>query len=328
MATTTTAKTKTKARKKYDGPTGEEKLVMELVELMQRGVSPWKKDWGGTASFRNLITGHQYQGANPAVLHMYMQAREFSLPLFCGAGQAKKAGFSFRKGSKACYILRPQQCTAEAKDSDGNPIKDENGDTVKKTWIAYKGTAVFNVADLVAKDDKTQAKLDELILKAQGLNPEELPEKERNQAARDQLSKWVVQPSHGGSRAFYRASTDSIQMPDYKQFHTEAGYLSTLAHEMVHSTGHGSRLARGLGGNAFGSDDYAKEELIAELGAFLIGTRLEIGSNVENHASYLSSWIKCLKAEPKYLLKALSEANKAANLIAPVTTTTYESEEA
>ena len=112
-----------------------------------------------------------------------------------------------------------------------------------------------------------QAKLDELILKAQGLNPEELPEKVRNQAARDQLAKWVVQPEHGGSRAYYRASTDSIQMPDYKQFHTEAGYLSTLAHEMVHSTGHGSRLARGLGGNAFGSDAYAKEELIAELGA-------------------------------------------------------------
>ena len=88
MATTT--KAKTKARKKYDGPTGEEKLVMELVELMQRGVSPWKKDWGGTATFRNLITGHEYQGANPAVLHMYMQAREFTLPLFCGAGQPRK----------------------------------------------------------------------------------------------------------------------------------------------------------------------------------------------------------------------------------------------
>ena len=95
---------------------------------------------------------------------------------------------------------------------------------------------------------------------------------------------------------------------------------------MVHSTGHGSRLARGIG-NAHGSADYAKEELVAELGAFLIGSRLGIGSNVENHAGYLSHWIKVLRQEPKYLLKALSEANKAANLIAPVTTNTIESEE-
>ena len=325
MATTT--KAKTKARKKYDGPTGEEKLVMEIIELMEQGVNIWKKDWAGCSYFRNLITGHMYQGANIAVLEMYMSARGFELPLFCGAGQAKKAGFSFRKGSKACYILRPQQCTAEAKDKDGEVIKDDNGDPVKKTWIAYKATAVFNVADLVAKDDKAKAKLDDLILKAQGLNPEELPEKERNQAARDVLGQWVVQPKHGGSRAYYRPSTDSIQMPDYKQFHTEAGYLATLAHEMVHSTGHGSRLARNIG-TAHGSSDYAKEELVAELGAFLIGSRLGIGSNVENHAGYLSHWIKVLRQEPKYLLKALSEANKAANLIAPVTTITTESEEA
>ena len=88
--------------------TKEEKVVLELVELMQHGVQPWKKEWGGTATFRNLITGHEYQGANPAVLaHVHAGQGVHLASLLNGAGQAKKAGFSFRKGTyKACYILR------------------------------------------------------------------------------------------------------------------------------------------------------------------------------------------------------------------------------
>ena len=88
---------------------------------------------------------------------------------------------------------------------------------------------------------------------------------------------------------------------------------------MVHSTGHGSRLRRdGIVNFAgFGSDNYAKEELIAELGAFLVCTRLSIPSRTENHASYLNSWIKRLKEQPNFLLTAFSSARQAANLLVP-----------
>jgi antirestriction protein ArdC len=103
-------------------------------------------------------------------------------------------------------------------------------------------------------------------------------------------------------------------MPGRAQFETVEGLYATWAHEQVHSTGHSSRLARKLG-NSFGSADYAREELVAELGAFLICNRLEISSSTENHAAYLGHWAGVLKEGPKVLFKALSDATKAANLI-------------
>jgi antirestriction protein ArdC len=103
-------------------------------------------------------------------------------------------------------------------------------------------------------------------------------------------------------------------MPARQQFASAEGLYATWAHEQVHSTGHSSRLARDLS-NSFGSTGYAREELVAELGAFLICNRLEISSSTENHAAYLGHWAGVLKEGPKVLFKALSDATKAANAI-------------
>ena len=88
------------------------------------------------------------------------------------------------------------------------------------------------------------------------------------------------------------------------------------AHEQVHSTGHSSRLKRDLGG-AFGKPRYAREELVAELGAVLLGDRLEIGSELQSHAAYLEHWIALLQTEPQVLFQVLGEARQAVELIAP-----------
>ena len=103
-------------------------------------------------------------------------------------------------------------------------------------------------------------------------------------------------------------------MPERKLFDNSEALYATWFHEMVHSTGHSSRLQR-LKAASFGSNEYAKEELVAELGAFLICQRLQISSNTTNHAAYLSNWIGCLKQDPKYLLKALGKATAAVNRI-------------
>ena len=95
-----------------------------------------------------------------------------------------------------------------------------------------------------------------------------------------------------------------------------AAFYATWAHEQVHSTGHASRLKRDLGG-AFGKPRYAREELVAELGAVLLGDRLEIGSELQSHAAYLEHWIALLQAEPQVLFQVLGEARQAVELIAP-----------
>ena len=109
---------------------------------------------------------------------------------------------------------------------------------------------------------------------------------------------------------------DRIQLPDRASFHCPAAFYATWAHEQVHSTGHSSRLKRDLGG-AFGRARYAREELVAELGAVLLGDRLEIGSELQSHAAYLEHWITLLQAEPQVLFDVLGEARQAVELIAP-----------
>ena len=105
-------------------------------------------------------------------------------------------------------------------------------------------------------------------------------------------------------------------MPERTSFNNVESFYATWAHEQVHSTGHKSRLQRDLSGG-FGSKLYAREELVAELGAFLITRRIGISSDAQNHAAYLANWAAVLKEGPKVLFKVLSDATKAANLISP-----------
>ena len=127
-----------------------------------------------------------------------------------------------------------------------------------------------------------------------------------------------MQPSSRawGSCTTSCSSTASNQARRRASFHSPGAFYATWAHEQVHSTGHASRLKRDLGG-AFGKPRYAREELVAELGAVLLGDRLEIGSELQSHAAYLEHWIALLQAEPQVLFQVLGEARQAVELIAP-----------
>ncbi|WP_367279714.1 zincin-like metallopeptidase domain-containing protein [Synechococcus sp. CCFWC 502] len=119
-----------------------------------------------------------------------------------------------------------------------------------------------------------------------------------------------------GDRACYLPAIDRIQLSDRASFHSPAAFCAASAHEQIHSTGHESRLKRDLGG-AFWKARYARVELVAELGAVLLGDRLEIGSEIKSHAAYLGHWIELLKESPKVLFQVLSEARQPADLICP-----------
>ena len=316
--TTTTTKTKPARRTKYktssrvhSGPTAEEKLCQALVELIESGVNPWRKEWkeGASGGHRNLITGNRYQGGNPALLECYQVARGYELPLWCGASQARAKGWHPIKGSKCAYIIRPQANRFE--DEVENVVTGQL-ETVERAWVSYKPAAVFNVAELKGKDEQAQTMLDAAILEAQGLATT-APEPERLEHAEQVLSNWCVETKWQGDRAFYVPAADTITMPERHLFTSQAGLYATWSHECVHSTGNGKRLGRKFG--AKGSKAYAREELVAELGAFLVCNRLDIGSCTENHASYLKGYAEVLKEGPKVLFKVLSDATKAANLI-------------
>ncbi|MCX5946974.1 MAG: zincin-like metallopeptidase domain-containing protein [Cyanobacteria bacterium] len=310
--------------------TPEQKLVEAVIELMEAGTTPWRRPWDGRSGGHhlNLLSGRRYRGANPVLLTFGMHRRGSALPYWCGFAEARARGLVPRKGSKAVAIVRPQ-VQGRSRPTESSPIAhhqpspgtgepagapevgNQEAGAQERTWIRYKPLPLFNAADLVGPG------LEELIERrrfSEGL--ERRSEPERLAAAEAVLGAWPVPVSHGGDRACYWPEPDRIQLPDRCAFASPAAFYATWAHEGIHSTGHPSRLARDLGGGC-GSESYAREELVAELGAVLLGDRLEIGSDSANHAAYLAHWVQLLHQSPRLLFQVLSEARRAADLICP-----------
>jgi antirestriction protein ArdC len=136
--------------------------------------------------------------------------------------------------------------------------------------------------------------------------------------------------AYGGDRAYYSPSRDGIQLPERGAFTTDIAFYATAYHEMAHSTGHKSRLAREgvVESHYFGSATYSEEELVAELtSAFLCAETGVLPSTIENSTAYIKGWLSVLKSDPKILIRASSRAEKATNLILGKTTTPTEEEE-
>ena len=288
-------------KKSYVKP--EELIVNELIRALEDGVPVWRKEWSCKGGFRNLLTGKNYQGSNPALLCISSAVRGWHLPLFIGGGQAKSIGCLPKKGSKSARIMQPLQRSFELKD------KDENGEVQFGSYMSYKCVPVFNVADVRGIDEESEKKLQELIDKAV-LTSAPRPLDERVKQAHDRLFQWEHQVKaviKGGDRAYYRPTTDEIVIPKRYNFKNDESYLATFAHECIHSTM--KRLDR--------KDlTYAQEELVAELGAYLICSRLEISNlDTKNHAAYLAAWSPMLKSDPKILFKSLATASKAADMV-------------
>ena len=297
----------------------EEKLVDSLIALLEAGSTPWRREWDAASGAHhvNLLSGRRYRGANPVLLTLGLHLRGSALPYWCGFAEAKALGIFPRKGCKAVHVLRPQ-VHQRGESRLAEPVADDGQQSAEpgRSWVSYRPMALFNAADLAGEP------LAELIQKRQQAAGAVLrPEPERLAAAETVLSSWPVPVRFGGDRACYMPVPDRIQLPDRGAFHSAAAMYATWAHEAIHSSGHSSRLARDLsGGMGEGGDGiraYAREELVAELGAVLLGDRLEIGSAMANHAAYLGHWLELLKESPLILMQVLSDARLAADLIFP-----------
>lgn len=301
-------------------PAQTERLVASLIALLERGTTPWRRPWdaAGPGHHVNLRSGRRYRGANPILLTLGMHLRGSTLPYWCGWGEARALGLVPRRGSQAVIVLRPQvhrrsgQSRVVAAPEPSSSAAPIDQDAV--AWVSYRPVPVFNAADLVG--DALPRLLQERAARS---GQARRGEPERLAAAEAALAAWPVPVTHGSDHACYLPGADRILLPVRCAFHTPAAFYATWTHEVIHSTGHPSRLARDLSGGP-NSPGYAREELVAELGSVLLGDRLEIGSDLANHASYLASWIALLNETPGLLLQVLSDARRAADLIAPDTT--------
>ncbi|MFN9618717.1 MAG: zincin-like metallopeptidase domain-containing protein [Synechococcaceae cyanobacterium] len=314
-------------------PSPEERLVQSLISLMENGTTPWRREWDAAAGGHHvhLLSGRPYGGSNPVLLTLGMHLRGSCLPWWCGFAEARARGLHPRRGSRAVHVLRPMRSSQPAEEtgserlpSDASPEGSRQGESQQSAMprngspapLRFRPVAVFNAADL---EGPALAAL--IAERRRAAQQGERSAPERLAAAERVLGAWPVPVRHGGDQACYLPLADRIQLPERSAFHSAAALYATWAHEAIHSTGHPSRLGRDLGGCLTGSAEqqraYAREELVAELGAVLVGDRLEIGSAAMNHAAYLQHWVALLQQSPRLLMQILGEARRAADLVAP-----------
>ena len=278
-------------------------ITNRIILALENGVAPWKQPWNAAhGAPRNYRSKHVYQGVNALLLGML----EYEHPYFLTYNQAKELGGQVRRGEKGMPVVF-FTVTKE----------DGTGEEKKKAFLKY--STVFNVAQI----DGVAWSFPELPSR------EHTPE----QAAEQVLAGYVGGPRvlHRGSEAMYRTSTDTVTMPEASDFHTAEDYYHTLFHELTHSTGHAKRLDRTTLTElaAFGSQTYAKEELVAELGASFLShaAGLDLTRTEPSSASYLANWLQALRNDKQLIISAASQGQKAANHILGIVPS-YEAEEA
>ena len=262
-----------------------------IIAQMEQGIIPWKKPWIANAKAISHTTGKAYSLLNQMLLGRPGEYITFK--------QCQESGGHIRKGEKASMVVFWKWIEQE---------DEETGEKKEVPFLRYYN--VFHIDQcegITAKHSTATAFPDgaEVLEAAQEI-------------IYDYLSREGVKLSHvEGDKAFYRPSTDEVVLPIRKQFISTAEYYSTVFHELTHSTGHPSRLNRLSKPSFFGTEDYSKEELVAEIGASALVNHigLETTSSLRNNTAYIQNWLSVLKNDKRFIVSAAGKAEKAVNLI-------------
>ena len=267
-----------------------------IIKRLEAGVVPWHRPWKTFGDPANLISGKPYRGINWFLLSLV----DHVSPYWLTFKQAKELGGHVKKGERAMPCVFWKQWETEDKDT---------GETIEIPILRYY--RVFNTDQCEGIDHKRLKELTEPmadnhfdpITEADGV-----------------IDTMPKRPSirHEGTRAFYRPSTDIMNVPDCGLFESAEAYYSTFFHELGHSTGHESRLRRkSVEGSAFfGGYEYGQEELVAEMTAAYLCSHCHIDQpTIDNSASYIGSWLQVIRKDSKLVVIAAAQAQKAADFI-------------
>lgn len=267
-------------------------INQQILDKLEAGVVPWNKPWTGGSRPMNIISKKAYNGINVWVLSF----SEFSSPYWGTYQQWKGLGGCVAKGSKGTPVMFYKF------------LNSDDGDGVTRSIPLMRYYTVFNLEQVEG--------LPEDKIPGANVKPTEF---EAIDACESVVASMPLRPEikHLEQRAFYSPRLDYINMPKKETFKSSEGYYATLMHELAHSTGHSSRLARrDFESGGFGSEKYSKEELVAELASAYVCNHVGIDNmTIDNSASYIQSWLKALKNDKLMMIQASSAAQKAANWI-------------
>lgn len=286
-------------RQPANRPNLYDEVAARIVVELEAGRLPWVQPWGRTGGTgpglpRNALTGRTYSGVNVLILWGAVIEQGWPSQSWLTFRQALEAGGCVRKGERGQCVVYADRFTPEAERAraarDGNDAK---------AVPFLKRFTVFNVAQC------------EGLREGLACDPAPLPEREIVPVAEEVIAASGVEFRVGGDRAFYVPSHDFVQVPPQPAFFEQVNYYRTCLHELTHATGHAKRLGRDLT-NAFGSKDYAREELVAEMGSAFLCAALGIVPTVR-HADYIGSWLEVLREDHRAIFRAASAASKAAD---------------
>jgi len=278
-----------------------QEVTDRIIAALEAGTPPWRRPWdpdkaGGPAMPRNASTGQRYRGINVLTLGMSGLAFSSADPRWATYKQAEDRGWQVRKGERGTtgYFFK----RLEVRD-DSKPEGDE--DAVRRIPL-LRAFSLFHASQIEGIPDYVPPTIEEAPWRA--------PE-----AAEIILANSGAVIRVGGERAFYSPATDHIQMPPRSAFATAEGFCGTMIHEAGHWTGAESRLNRDLR-NRFGSHDYAREELRAEIGQMMVCAELGITDcDFSNNAAYVASWLEKLRSDRKEIFRAAADAQRIADYL-------------
>ena len=274
------------------------RVTQAIVADLEDGVRPWTKPWSvehlaGRISRPLRSTGEPYSGINVILLWAESVARGFTAPIWITFRQALALGGHVRKGEHGSTVVYANRITRTESGDDGQDVE--------RQIPFLKAYTVFNVDQVEGLPAHFYAVAEPRLDAAQ-----------RTDHAEVFFAATGAEVRHGGNQAYYALTPDYVQMPPFECFEDPESYYATLAHETTHWTRHPTRLDRDFGRTRWGDEGYAREELVAELGAAFLCA--DLGLELEprpDHASYIDSWLRVLKDDRRFIFTAAAHAQRA-----------------
>lgn len=271
------------------------RITEQIIAQLEAGVRPWTQPWTASGSVSRPLRhdGTPYSGINIVLLWSEAAVRGFKAPTWMTFRQALVLGAHVRKGERGATVVYANTLIRSETNETGE-------DEVSKIPF-LKAYTVFNIDQIEGLPERY------------GSQPEpSINTDARVSAAEVFFAACGADVRHGGGSAFYAPGPDRVQMPVFESFRDAESYYATLGHEMTHWTRHPTRLDRDFGRSRFGDEHYAREELVAELGAAFLCADLGLALEPrEDHAAYLASWLQVLRNDNRFIVSAAAHAQRA-----------------
>ncbi len=273
------------------------RVTDSIIAAIEAGAGDFKMPWhtqGNLARPFNVSSGRPYRGINTVALWVAAQATGYASPIWGTYKQWQEKGAQVRKGEKASTVVFWKVSDPASRDAES---QNEDSDQPHARVFA-RAYCVFNAQQVEGWEAPAMPAL---------------PQAARIAHAEGFFAALGATIKEGGARACYIPSKDEIHLPAFAAFQDAVSYYAVLAHEATHWTAHASRCARDLKGR-FGSESYAAEELVAELGAAFLCSDLALTPEPRpDHAAYIASWLKVLRSDPRAIFTAAAKAQAAAD---------------